>query len=188
MPAPSKIKGSGFEREVAKYLTDTYGQTFIRNVSGSGAYVGGTNNFRKARLTEAQIRHTKGDIVPPETFPRFNAEAKFYADLSFHQLLDQCSLLEGWLDQLMTAADPGDCSILFFKINRRGRFVAVQANRHWAADCSYVLYHSARHGDWMIYSHDNFFQFNTQNLKTYSENPPPFSVQVPSKILPSIPG
>lgn len=183
MPAPSKIKGSGFEREVAKYLTDTYGQTFIRNVSGSGAYVGGTNSFRKARLTEAQIRHTKGDIVPPETFPRFNAEAKFYADLSFHQLFDQCILLEGWIDQLMTAADPGDCNILFFKINRRGRYVAVQADLPWAADCSYTLYRSVRNGDWMIYSHDNFFRLNTQNLQTYSQNLSLFSPDQVSSLI-----
>lgn len=168
MPAPSKIKGSGFEREMAKYLTDVYGETFIRNVSGSGAYVGGSNQSRKAQLTEAQIRHTKGDIVPPESFPRFNAEAKFYADLAFHQLFDRCSLLEGWLDQLITASDPGDCNVLFMKFNRRGRYVAVQATLPWADACSHVLYHSTSHGVWMIYYLENFFNLNTHNLKIHS--------------------
>jgi hypothetical protein len=30
MPSPQKNKGSGFEREIAKYLSDTYGESFIR--------------------------------------------------------------------------------------------------------------------------------------------------------------
>lgn len=66
MPSPSKIKGSGFEREVAKFLSDTYGESFIRNNSGSGAYIGGANHIRKNTLSEAQIRHAKGDIIPPK--------------------------------------------------------------------------------------------------------------------------
>ncbi len=172
MPSPSKAKGSGFEREVAKYLTDTYGETFIRNISGSGAYVGGSNSSRKAALTEAQIRHSKGDIVPPETFPRFNAEAKFYGELAFHQLLSSCTQLDAWIDQLMTASDPGDLNILFFKINRRGRYVAVQASLPWASGVSHVLYHSTSHGIWMIYSFENFFNLNTQLLKNLCSNNP----------------
>lgn len=168
MPSPQKAKGSGFERECAKYLSDTYGENFIRNISGSGAYVGGTNNFRKKTLTEAQIRHAKGDIVPPDGFPLFNAECKFYGDLAFHQLLDSCSQLETWLAQLMDAADPGDLNILFIKINRRGRFVAVQANLEWNHECSHVRYVSAKHGIWMIYTFENFFSLNQTNLKSFS--------------------
>ena len=52
MPSPSKNKGSGFERDVAKYLSDTYGESFIR-APGSGAYTGGSNNFRKKSLHES---------------------------------------------------------------------------------------------------------------------------------------
>lgn len=167
MSSPSKIKGSGYERQVAKYLTDTYGLTFIRNISGSGAYVGGNNSSRKVQLTESQIRHAKGDIVPPDEFPLFNAEVKFYGDMAFHQLLDSNNQLNQWLDQLMDASDPGDINILFFKINRRGQFVAVQANLDWCSPCSYTRYSSANHGDWMIYTHYNFFKFNTENLKSF---------------------
>lgn len=167
MPSASKIKGSGYERQVAAFLSETYGLTFIRNISGSGAYVGGRNNLRKAKLTEAQIRHAKGDIVPPEEFPLFNAEAKFYGDMAFHQLLDNNAQLERWLAQLMDASDSRDVNILFFKINRRGQFVAVQASLNWCSDCSYTRYKSTQHGDWMIYTHENFFKYNTQNLKTF---------------------
>ena len=47
MPSPQKTKGSGFEREIAKYLSDIYGESFIR-APGSGAYVGGKNQSRTA--------------------------------------------------------------------------------------------------------------------------------------------
>ena len=46
MPSPQKAKGSSWERDVAKFLTTLYGETFIR-APGSGAYVGGVNTKRK---------------------------------------------------------------------------------------------------------------------------------------------
>lgn len=172
MPSASKIKGSGFEREVAKYLTDTYGESFIRNISGSGAYVGGSNNIRKFNLSEAQIRHAKGDVVPPESFPRFNAEAKFYADFAFHQLFTENLTLETWLSQLMQASDQDDLNILFMKFNRKGRYVAVQAIHPWVtSDMSLMTYVSPKFGEWMIYSFEKFFTSNTQLLKQLSANP-----------------
>jgi len=169
MPSKSKIKGSGFEREVAKYLSEAYGGSFIRNNSGSGAYIGGANSVRKATLSEAQIRHSKGDIVPPEDWRYFNAEAKFYSDLAFHQLLDTCSQIESWLDQLMAVSDTNDVNILFMKFNRKGRYVAVQVSPYaWSSACSHVRYTSPLHGDWMIYTWDTFFRLNRDHLKTYS--------------------
>lgn len=168
MPSKSKIKGSGFEREVAKYLSETYGGSFIRNNSGSGAYIGGANAERKATLSEAQIRHSKGDIVPPEDWRYFNAEAKFYADLSFHQLLESCPQLDIWLNQLMTVADPHDVNILFMKFNRKGKYVAVQADSHaWDSTCSHVRYKNFKHGDWLIYTFETFFKLNRDQLKAH---------------------
>lgn len=76
MPSASKAKGSGFEREVAKFLTNLYGESFIK-APGSGAYTGGSNSHRKQLLHEGQIRNFKGDIVPGQSFPLMNAEAKF---------------------------------------------------------------------------------------------------------------
>lgn len=169
MPSKSKQKGSSWEREVAKYLSETYGGSFIRNNSGSGAYIGGANSVRKATLSEAQIRHSKGDVVPPEDWRWFNAEAKFYSDLAFHQLLDTCSQLEAWLDQLMAVSDPHDVNILFMKFNRKGRYVAVQVSEHfWNSDCSHVRYNSPKHDSWMIYTWETFFNLNRDHLKTYS--------------------
>ena len=73
MPSPQKAKGSGFQREIAKYLSEKYGESFIR-APGSGAYVGGKNQARTQFLHEGQIRSFKGDIVPGETFSKLNVE------------------------------------------------------------------------------------------------------------------
>jgi hypothetical protein len=169
MPSPSKNKGSGFEREVAKYLSDTYGESFIR-APGSGAYTGGSNNFRKKSLHESQVRNFKGDIIPGESFPLLNSECKFYGDFGFHQLFTGSAVLASWLNQLMDAADDSDVSILFMKINRKGRYVAVQANLPWNSSASYMTYRDDKHGDWMIYSFEKFFEHNTSILKSLSKN------------------
>jgi hypothetical protein len=168
MSSPSKNKGSGFEREVAKYLSDTYSESFIR-APGSGAYTGGSNSHRKAVLHENQVRSFKGDIIPGESFPLLNCECKFYADFGFHQLYTGSAVLASWLQQLMDAADGGDLNILFMKFNRKGRYVAVQANLPWERECSYTLYKDVTHGDWMIYSFEEFFKLNTTLLKSLSK-------------------
>ena len=67
MTSKSKIKGSSFERECAKFLSELYSASFHRNLNGSGAYIGGRNVFRKNTLSESQIRNSKGDITPPES-------------------------------------------------------------------------------------------------------------------------
>lgn len=168
MTSKPKSKGNSFEREVAKFLSALYSESFIRNNSGSGAYIGGVNVHRKSTLTEGQIRHSKGDIIPPESWLHFNAEAKFYSDFTFHQLFERCQQIESWLDQLMTVADSDDVSILLMKFNRKGRYIAVQANREWNTECNFLRYTSVSWGDWMIYSFDNFFKLNRDQLKTFS--------------------
>ena len=167
MPSPQKQKGSSFEREVATFLTKTYNESFIR-APGSGAYVGGKNQSRKEVLHEGQIRSFKGDIVPGQSFPHFNAECKSYKDFPFHLVVTgDCKVLNTWLDQLMTVAEPNDCSILFMKFNRKGRYVAVQTKHTWVTD-NFVYYTSPKQGDWIITEFDSFFKYNSQLLKTYS--------------------
>ena len=112
MPSPQKQKGSSFEREVAQFLTKTYNESFIR-APGSGAYVGGKNQSRKQVLHEGQVRNFKGDIVPGQSFPLFNAECKSYKDFPFHLVLTgDCKQLDAWLDQLMAVSEPDDLNIL----------------------------------------------------------------------------
>ena len=167
MTSPQKAKGSGFEREIAKYLSEKYSESFIR-APGSGAYVGGKNQVRKEVLHEGQIRSFKGDVVPGQSFKRMNIECKFYADFPFHLLLTgDCKVIDAWIDQLMDVADEHDINLLFMKFNRKGRYVAVQSKLTWVSD-NFVYYTSKKHGDWTIFEFDSFFALNTELLKTYS--------------------
>jgi Holliday junction resolvase len=167
MPSPQKAKGSGFEREVAKFLSDTYGESFIR-APGSGAYVGGSNQVRTLTLHEGQIRSFKGDVVPGQSFGKMNIECKFYADFPFNlALAGNCKILEDWLNQLMEVSEAGDVNLLIMKFNRKGRFIAVQSGLTWITD-QFMYYTSAKHKDWLIIEFDHFFAHNKDLLKTYS--------------------
>ena len=178
MTSPQKAKGSGFEREVAKHLSELYGESFIR-APGSGAYVGGKNQSRTEFLHEGQIRSFKGDIVPGQSFSKMNVECKFYADFPFHLVLTgDCKVLDGWIGQLMDVADPGDVNILFMKFNRKGRYVAVESKRTWVSD-NFTYYTSKKYEDWMIFEFDSFFRLNHTLLKTYSA-PDTTSIQTDS--------
>lgn len=167
MPSASKNKGSSFEREVAKFLSDLYGESFIR-APGSGAYVGGKNQSRKQFLHEGQIRSFKGDIVPGQSFTKFNAECKNYGEFPFHQLFTgDCKTLETWIEQMMDVAEDDDLSILFIKITRKGKFVVVPTNKTWVTD-QFFHYTSNNHGDWIMIDYDHFFKHNKDLLKIYS--------------------
>ena len=170
MTSPQKAKGSGFEREVAKFLSDLYGESFIR-APGSGAYIGGKNQHRTAVLHEGQVRSFKGDIVPGQSFSKMNIECKFYADFPFHLLLSgDCKVINTWIEQLMDVAETGDVNLLFMKFNRKGRYVAVQCGSTWITD-NFVYYSSSKFGDWLIVEFDDFFQHNSTLLKSYSATP-----------------
>ena len=167
MPSPQKQKGSSFEREVAVFLSGLYNESFIR-APGSGAYVGGKNQVRTQILHEGQIRSFKGDIVPGQSFPKFNAECKSYADFPFHLVLaGECKVLDGWLQQMMDVADPDDFNILFMKFNRKGRFVVVQSKHTWITD-QFMYYTSSKLGDWLVIDFDHFFKLNKDLVKKYS--------------------
>lgn len=166
MPSPQKQKGSSWENYVAKFLSSTYNESFIR-APGSGAYVGGKNQARTQILHEGQIRNFKGDIVPGQSFPKFNAECKSYKDFPFHQVLTgECKILDEWLDQVMTVSDPEDINILFMKFNRKGSFVVVQTKLTWITD-QFLYYTSKKHKDWLIIEFDHFFKHNTNLFKSY---------------------
>jgi len=122
--AGAKAKGSSFEREMALKLSELTGESFIRAPS-SGAYIGGSNAKRKEVLHEGQIRSFKGDIIPGESYSRWNMECKSYKDFPFHMLLQNkpISILDQWIDQLMEVADDNDINLLFMKFNRKGTYI-----------------------------------------------------------------
>lgn len=170
MPSPSKTKGNSFERQTAEFLTNLYGEKFIR-APGSGAYVGGKNTFRKDSLHEAQIRNFKSDIVPGESFPKLNIECKSYKDFPFHQLFKgEVKILETWIEQCITAADDGDFSIIAMKFNRKGTYVAIQVNestKDLQLTC-YINYTSKKNGVWALMDHDSFWDLNADTVKRLS--------------------
>jgi hypothetical protein len=167
MPSKSKNKGSSFEREIATFLSNLYSESFVR-IPNSGAYIGGANTHRKNRLSENQIKSFKGDIVPPDSWVYFNAEAKNYADFPFHQVLTgKCKQLDTWLEQLTVVAEPHDVNFLFFKINRKGRFVCVESRLTWKSD-NFFYYSSESHKDWIIIEFDHFWQQNKELVQLYS--------------------
>ena len=131
MPSKQKAKGSSWERDVAKFLSELYNESFIR-APGSGAYVGGKNTVRKQVLDEGQIRTFKGDIVPGISFTKMNCECKFYAEFPFHHFLtmEHVNQLEEWIGQLMEVSDPGDLNLLMIKINRKGSFMVYEAKNN----------------------------------------------------------
>ena len=55
MPSKSKAKGNAWELEVAKFLSVTYNESFLR-IPSSGAFVGGKNNFRKSTIDASQMQ------------------------------------------------------------------------------------------------------------------------------------
>ena len=167
MTSPSKAKGNSFERQTADFLTNLYGEKFIR-APGSGAYVGGKNTHRKQMLHEGQIRNFKGDIVPGQSFPKMNAECKSYKEFPFHQLFSgEVKLLESWIDQCMDVADEGDFNIIFMKFNRKGTYVAIQAqpNQTDLFFTRHFNYASKKHSHWFIMDHDLFFELNANTVK-----------------------
>jgi hypothetical protein len=172
MTSPQKSKGSSFEREVAKHLSALYDASFIR-VPNSGAYIGGLNAHRKTTLDGNQTKSFKGDITPPDSWTNFNSECKSYADFPFHLMLaGNCKQLNIWLDQLMSVADEDDVNILFTKISRKGKYVAVQTKFTWVTD-NFILYTSEKHGDWLFIEYNHFFNLNSHLLKTYCSTSTP---------------
>lgn len=167
MPSPQKAKGSSWERDCARFLTNLYQESFIR-APGSGAYVGGTNQSRKQFLHEGQIRSFKGDIVPGQSFPKMNIECKSYADFPFHQLFNgTVKQLEGWIEQCLDVADEGDFNILFMKFNRKGKYVAFQTTTDQTEFnlSRHFYYGSQKHGNWIIMDFDTFFNLNSKIVK-----------------------
>lgn len=169
MPSKGKAKGNGWEREVADFLSELYGESFVR-VPNSGAFIGGKNSHRKNNLSEQQIRGFKGDIIPGPSFPHLNLEAKFYKDFAFHQVMQgSCKQLDDWISQIITTCDETDINILAMKFNRKGSYIAFQIKHlpTLKAGLNYTRYHnqSTHHGTWIIQEFNNFWQLNGTHIK-----------------------
>ncbi|ASV44451.1 hypothetical protein PBI_SCTP2_436 [Salicola phage SCTP-2] len=159
MPSKQKSKGSSLERDIAKDLTQRYGETFVRTI-GSGAFVGGANAYRKDTLTETQTRSHKGDVTPPDVFGFMNMECKFYKEFNFHQLFSNaCPLLDTWIEQCLEPADKNDINIIVIKINRKGKYICVENNP------KYDVTRGLKYKGWVFFDYDIFFEDNNESFK-----------------------
>jgi hypothetical protein len=162
LPSPQKAKGNSWERTVAKFLTETHGASFLR-VPNSGAFIGGNNSARIGSLDAGQIKSFRGDIIPPETWKRINIEAKSRQIIGWHQILSgSCKDLDSWIAQCMTVHQLDDFTVIFFKIDRQGQFVAVRLadNQEILKPKNYLLYTTSAQGTWLISELNNFWNLN----------------------------
>ena len=168
MPSKSKIKGSSFERDVAKELSELYDESFVRTPS-SGAYVGGSNVARKEVLSEGQIQSFRGDIIPPDEGKYFNVECKSYADFPFHQLLSlgDVRLLDEWTEQLLDVAEENDLNLLILKFNRKGKYIGFQEQ---LLNTSFTTIRHVIYKDWVITGYEDFWELNQAPVKHHSIN------------------
>jgi len=160
MATKGKAKGNTGERKIADFLTKLYDAKFIR-VPNSGAFLGGSNNFRKASLDEGQIASFKADLIPPSHMRKLVIESKFYSDFPFHNLMKNADipLLDKWIAQAKASADYGDFWVVVFRINHKGSFVVFDYEHYPKFSLgNHVKYHSNIVTD--------FEQFFTENKET----------------------
>jgi hypothetical protein len=161
----SKNKGKSYERDVANFLSELYGESFTR-VPYSGAFVGGQNIKRTATLSEDQTRGYKGDIHPGPSFPRLVIEAKNYAEFSWPSLaLNKTSAqLDDWIQQAIDSCEPGDVWLLCIKITRQGQFVLWDPNMWDMRDSG------GNHYKQYVYKeYDQFWKAHSDWIKHHSQ-------------------
>ncbi len=177
MTSKAKQKGNSWEREICSFLGSTLGGNFMR-VPNSGAFLGGKNSFRKSFLSEGQQRAAKGDIIPPDELSKLNIEAKNYADIAFHQIINgNCKQLDNWIDQTEEPADDDDVSFTIFKITRKGSWVAFKTTLLEDFDMSKLSYVTYRKNlgmenqcDYIITDFETFFKENVEKVKELGAN------------------
>ena len=162
MPSAAKQKGNTWERDVAKDLSVTFNENFIR-VPNSGAYTGGANVFRIDQLTEQQKRMMDGDIMVPPCLSRYKIECKNYKAFDFHQLFNENKTLDKWIKQ----AEFGLLWFLVIKVTRKGSFILFrkEISKHF----SYKNYLSYK-DKYVITDYKEFWQENADAIRRLNED------------------
>lgn len=121
MPSKSKIKGSTFERDIAKKLNEYFDTDEFSRAFGSGAFVG-KSNWTKRKGMSIEVKNAlAGDIMVPGWF-KFNIECKHY-DKSplYHNLLSSSgdNKMDEWLSKsIHDGINTNTLSLVFFKTTR----------------------------------------------------------------------
>ena len=162
MPSAAKQKGNAWERDVAKDLSETFNENFIR-VPNSGAYTGGANVYRVDQLTEQQKRMMDGDIMVPPCLSRYKIECKNYKAFDFHQLFNENKTLDKWIKQ----AEFGLLWFLVIKVTRKGSFILFrkEISKHF----SYKNYLSYK-DKYVITDYKEFWQENADAIRRLNED------------------
>jgi hypothetical protein len=165
MTSKAKQKGNSWELAICKFLGLELGGNWMR-VPNSGAAIGGQNSSKKIFMDDGQIRLSKGDIIPPLEFNKLNLEAKNYASIAFHQIINgECKQLNSWIEQTETPAEPNDCSLTIFKITRKGSWVVFNAD---LVDkfklATYVYYKKSDDRSYIITDFESFVKTNKEIL------------------------
>ena len=162
MPSAAKQKGNAWEREVAKDLSETFNENFIR-VPNSGAYTGGANVFRIDQLTEQQKRMMDGDIMVPPCLSRYKIECKNYKAFDFHQLFNENKTLDKWIKQ----AEFGLLWFLVIKVTRKGSFILFrkEISKHFSYK-NYLNYKDK----YVITDYKEFWQENADAIRRLNED------------------
>lgn len=154
MTSASKAKGNGFERTVAKHLSEVFDGNFAR-VPTSGAMTGGINADILERLSDSQKLLLEGDIIPPDHLLNMKIECKAHKNLSFSKIYTENKQLDDWIAQ---ARSRHKIWFLIFKINNQGTFVCFTRNVFKScdqlADRNYMVYKKY----YYVTSMDGFFE------------------------------
>lgn len=157
MPSKSKIKGSTFERNLAKFLNETYKTNEFARTPMSGALVGRTNWNKVTAMSDSTKASLASDIIVPEFF-KFSVEAKAYKDSP-----DFANIVKGhdgdlnkWIGKsCYDAIHLHLLPMVTFKINNKGVFFVVPTNivtRYLCEIESYFVYN----GYFMVISEKSF--------------------------------
>ena len=121
MASKQKTKGSNFEREVARLLTDLFKVGTFTKTQGSGSYFGGKNQARLNSTENANstIKLLRGDIIPPD-YINLVVECKCHNDFgsSFKGIISGTnSKLTSWLKEVHYDSNYNEIpNMLIFKI------------------------------------------------------------------------
>lgn len=149
MPSRGKTKGNNWERQLADILGGIFELPFQR-VPNSGAFLGGSNAFRRNDLDAKQERIMTGDLIVPEKLNHCSFECKFYKSFDYHLLYKQNKQFEDWVKQAKEGCNINQIWFLCIKANRRDPIVAAE---------NFELYEA--------FSHVNFTSYKFENKHIY---------------------
>lgn len=154
----SKRKGNSSENEVRKILDERFSFTNFHRSPSSGAFVGGSNFYRKEELNKSQNLVFVGDIYCSREDFKFTIEHKAYAEASFWDLSNESSDLHSWMKQAEHDAESvGKQPMLIVKYNFHERIVYLKKNYVDSLDCSNL-------DTYAIFSHNGWYCFWLEDL------------------------